>query len=216
MCATTVVLSALFQRELIRRKAAQQTMAVLNAELRQLATMDALTGLGNRRQFDEILARECRRAARVGKPLSLLMLDADHFKSFNDRYGHQQGDQALKLIADAMQTALRASSDTAYRIGGEEFAVVLPDTEQASAETVADRLRQAVLGQWMPHAGNPHGLVTISCGVAVLSTGSSDGAAALIAAADKALYEAKRQGRNRVQTAVSTPNQPPYIVLSRI
>lgn len=203
LCASTVVLTALFQRELIRRRAAQQAMAALNAELRQLATTDALTGLGNRRQFDEILAREWRRAARVSKPLSLLMLDADHFKSFNDRYGHQQGDEALRLIARAMQAALPRPSDTAYRIGGEEFAVVLPDTEQAGAETVANRLRQAVIEQLMPHAGNPHGVVTISCGVAVASTGSSDNLTSLIAAADRALYEAKREGRNRVRTAES-------------
>ncbi|KQT45629.1 hypothetical protein ASG52_15925 [Methylobacterium sp. Leaf456] len=210
LCATTVVLTALFQRELLRRKAAQQNMAALNAELQQLATTDALTGLSNRRRFDEVLARECRRAARVGKPLSLLMLDADHFKSFNDRYGHQQGDEALRLIARAMQTALHVQSDTAYRIGGEEFAVVLPDTEQAGAETVANRLRQAVLEQRMLHAGNPHGLVTISCGVAAQSIGTSDNAAALIAAADKALYEAKSKGRNRVQTAVSTSRHFPH------
>lgn len=207
LCATTVVLTALFQRELIRRKAAQQATAALNAELQQLATTDALTGLGNRRRFDETLARECQRAMCVRQPLSLLILDADHFKGFNDRYGHQQGDEALRMIAQAMRAALRAPSDTAFRIGGEEFAVILPDTELAGAETVAGRLRQAVLTQGMPHAGNPHGRVTISCGVAVTSAGLSNDPVTLIAAADQALYEAKRHGRNQVRTAVSAEHR---------
>lgn len=202
LCATTVVLSTLFRRELTRRKAAQRATAALNAELQQLATTDALTGLGNRRRFDEALARECRRFARTGKPLSLLILDADHFKGFNDRYGHQQGDEALKLIARAVQDTIHSPTDTAYRIGGEEFAIILPDTGEAGAETVANRVRQAVLAQAMPHASNPHGLVTVSCGAAAAAESSEP--ATLIAAADQALYDAKRRGRNQVQAASQT------------
>ncbi|CAO4140507.1 sensor domain-containing diguanylate cyclase [Methylorubrum aminovorans] len=200
LCATTIVLTTLFRRELTRRKAAQRATAALNAELQQLASTDALTGLGNRRRFDEVLARECRRATRTGKPLSLLILDADHFKGFNDRYGHQQGDEVLRLIAQAMRGSIYASSDTAYRIGGEEFAVILPDTEEHGAETAANRIRQTVLAQSVPHASNPHGLVTVSCGVAATPTVRDCSPVTLIAAADAALYEAKRRGRNQVRT----------------
>lgn len=202
LCATTVVLTTMFRRELTRRKAAQRATAALNIELQRLATTDALTGLANRRRFDEILARECRRRARTSQPLSLLILDADHFKGFNDRYGHQQGDEALRLIARTIQDTIHSPADTAYRIGGEEFAVILPDTGGAGAETVANRIRQAVLGHAMPHASNPHGSVTVSCGTAV-AAGINE-PAALIAAADAALYEAKRRGRNQVQTSSLT------------
>lgn len=203
LCATTIVLTTLFRRELTRRKAAQRATAALNAELQQLASTDALTDLGNRRRFDEVLERECRRATRTGKPLSLLILDADHFKGFNDRYGHQQGDEALRLIARATQGSVHAYSDSAYRIGGEEFAVILPDTEEPRAEAVANRIRQAVLVQAVPHASNPHGLVTVSCGVAATSTIQNCSPVTLIAAADAALYEAKRRGRNQVRTTVA-------------
>ncbi|UYW24858.1 sensor domain-containing diguanylate cyclase [Methylorubrum extorquens] len=203
LCTTTVVLTTLFRRELTRRKAAQRATAALNAELQQLASTDALTGLGNRRRFDEVLERECLRATRTGKALSLLILDADHFKGFNDRYGHQQGDEALRLIARSAQGSIHAYSDTAYRIGGEEFAVILPDTEEPSAEAVANRIRQAVLVQAVPHASNPHGLVTVSCGVAVTSTIRNCSPVTLIAAADAALYEAKRRGRNQVRTTAA-------------
>ena len=203
LCATTVVLTTLFRRELTRRRAAQRATAALNAELQKLASTDALTGLDNRRRFDEVLARECQRATRTGKPLSLLILDADHFKGFNDRYGHQQGDAALQLIAQAMHGTIHASSDTAYRIGGEEFSVILPDTDEPGAEAVANRIRQVVLAQAMPHAGNPHGLVTVSCGVASIPAVRDSDPVALIAAADAALYEAKRRGRNQVRTSTS-------------
>ncbi|OHV15820.1 hypothetical protein BK022_16290 [Methylorubrum extorquens] len=203
LCTTTIVLTTLFRRELTRRKAAQRATAALNAELQQLASTDALTGLGNRRRFDEVLERECLRATRTGKALSLLILDADHFKGFNDRYGHQQGDEALRLIARSAQGSIHAYSDTAYRIGGEEFAVILPDTEEPSAEAVANRIRQAVLVQAVPHASNPHGLVTVSCGVAVTSTIRNCSPVTLIAAADAALYDAKRRGRNQVRTTAA-------------
>ncbi|WP_080579837.1 sensor domain-containing diguanylate cyclase [Methylorubrum extorquens] len=211
LCATTVVLTTLFRRELTRRKAAQRATAALNAELQQLASTDALTGLSNRRRFDEVLERECRRAMRTGKPLSLLILDADYFKGFNDRYGHQQGDAALRLIAQAMQGSIHAYSDTAYRIGGEEFAVVLPDTGEPGAVTAANRIRQAVLAQAMPHASNPHGLVTVSCGVAAIPAGQNSDLIALVAAADAALYEAKRRGRNQVR--ISTSAERHFLVI---
>ncbi|WP_336492331.1 sensor domain-containing diguanylate cyclase [Methylobacterium nigriterrae] len=202
LCATTVVLTWLFGRELSHRLRAEQVTAALNTELETLATTDALTGLSNRRRFDEALAREWRRSVRTRQPLSLILLDADHFKGFNDRYGHQSGDEALKLIARSIEAATDPSHDIACRIGGEEFAVILPDTEAVSAEVVADRIREAVAGWKVPHAANPQGIITVSGGLAQTPLIPAVDPAALIAAADAALYEAKQLGRNRIEVAV--------------
>lgn len=201
LCGLAVVLMWSLTRELAQRKAAEQATAALNIELAQMAVTDALTGLYNRRRFDEVLAREWQRAVRTQQPLSLMMLDADHFKSFNDRYGHQQGDEALKMIARSIESALGRPCDTAFRVGGEEFAVILPDTTEAGAEIVATRVRGAVEERRMPHGGNPHGVVTVSCGVAAIAMRASRDAAALIAEADAALYAAKEAGRNRIHVA---------------
>ena len=206
LCAVTMLLTWLFSRELRQRRRAEQATAIINAELQALATTDALTGLANRRRFDEVLAREWRRCVRTQQPLSLIILDADFFKSFNDRYGHQKGDEALKLIARSIEAGVGRTCDTACRIGGEEFAIVLPDTDAAGAEIVADRIRNAVAGWKVPHAESPHGVVTISCGLAQIPKMVALDPAALIAAADKALYEAKRLGRNRIGVAGRTPS----------
>ncbi|MGU3540395.1 sensor domain-containing diguanylate cyclase [Methylobacterium sp. A54F] len=199
LCGLILILTWWLLRELAQRKAAEQATATLNAELQQLATTDALTGLRNRRRFDEVLSREWQRAIRTCQPLSVLLLDADHFKRFNDRYGHQQGDEALRLIAGSITAALCRPCDTAYRIGGEEFAVLLPDTSEIGAKVVAARIREGVEGCRLPHADNPHSVVTISAGIASSSAVSAQEAAALIAAADTALYAAKEAGRNRIQ-----------------
>jgi diguanylate cyclase (GGDEF)-like protein len=196
LCALILVLTALFRRELHHRRSAERAMAVLNIELEALATSDALTGLSNRRRFDEVLARDVRRAMRQQRPLTLLLLDADHFKGFNDQYGHQMGDEALKLIARTIGTALTGPNDTCFRIGGEEFAVVLPETDEAGARIVAERIRHAVASRGLRHTANPHGIVTVSSGLAQL--GPDMDAATFVAAADAALYESKRLGRNRV------------------
>ena len=197
LCGATVWLTALFRRELAQRCRAEQATAALNAELERLATTDALTGLSNRRRFDEVLDREWGRAARTDQPLSLILLDADWFKGFNDRYGHQAGDEALRLIAQAMRAILGRGGDTGYRIGGEEFAVILAGTDAAGARTVAERIREAVSGRRVPHAASVHGILTISCGIAGRPDAGIRDAAALVGAADEALYEAKRVGRDR-------------------
>lgn len=201
LCAVTMLLTWLFGRELMQRRNAEEATAALNLELKRLATTDALTGLFNRRRFDEALAREWRRSVRSRQPLSLLILDADCFKGFNDRYGHQKGDEALKLIARSIEAATDPSHDIACRIGGEEFAVILPDTDATAAEIVANRIREAVSGWKEPHAANPHGVLTVSGGLAQIPLTAAVDPHALVAAADKALYEAKRLGRNRVGVA---------------
>ncbi|WP_210250339.1 GGDEF domain-containing protein [Methylobacterium planeticum] len=201
LCGVTVLLTWLFGRELTQRRRAEEATAELNVELAQLATTDALTGLANRRRFDEVLGQEWRRSVRSQQPLSLLILDADCFKGFNDRYGHQQGDEALKLIARSIEAATDDSHDIACRIGGEEFAVVLPDTDIKGALVVADRIRDAVAGWKVPHEASPHGVLTVSCGLAQIPMTPAVDPAALVTAADKALYEAKRLGRDRVSVA---------------
>ena len=201
LCAVIALLTWLFGRELTQRRRSEAQMAILNLELKRLATTDALTGLSNRRRFDEVLAREWRRAVRTHRPLSLLLLDADHFKGFNDRYGHQRGDEALKLIAHSIEAAIESTHDIACRIGGEEFAVVLPDTDAAGALVVANRIREAVSGWKVPHAANSHGVLTVSLGLAEIPQTHAAEPANLIAAADRGLYEAKAHGRNQVRVA---------------
>jgi diguanylate cyclase (GGDEF)-like protein len=130
----------------------------------------------------------------------LLVIDVDHFKSFNDRYGHPAGDDCLRLIADVAERTLRRPPDFAARIGGEEFVAVLPGTDEAGAREVAERVRLAVLTSRMPHEGNPIGRVTISIGAASMAPRPGDAAQKLIDLADRALYGAKQSGRNQVRT----------------
>jgi diguanylate cyclase (GGDEF)-like protein len=199
LCAATMSLTWLFRRELNRRQSAEIATSALNVELELLATTDGLTGLSNRRRFDEVLAREWSRAVRTSQPLSLILLDADSFKGFNDRYGHQRGDEALKLIARAIEAVIGRSGDTGYRVGGEEFAVILPDTDKEGARIVASRIREAVAGWKLPHAGSNHAVLTVSCGLAQIPEAVAIEPAGLFRAADAALYEAKRSGRNCVR-----------------
>jgi len=199
LCASTIVLTWLFRRELHQRRAAEQAALDLNVQLEKLATTDALTGLANRRRFDDALEREWRRAVRNQLPLSLIVLDADYFKGFNDRYGHQRGDEALRLIARSIEASIVNASDTACRIGGEEFAVILPETDAAGAEIVAHRIREAVAGWKIPHASSPLGVLTVSLGLAQIPDVRAADPAAFVEAADQALYAAKANGRNQVQ-----------------
>jgi diguanylate cyclase (GGDEF)-like protein len=168
----------------------------LQREYKRNAMIDALTGLYNRRWLDEALPRFATRYARSGQPLSLLMLDVDHFKRFNDAYGHPAGDQVLVAVAHALKQHLRPS-DLAARYGGEEFAVILPDTGPAGARLAAERVRNAVAEVALEtDTGDALPRVTISIGGALLA--DAQGAANLLAAADSALYESKRTGRDRV------------------
>ena len=175
----------------------EQTMV-----LRSQTFSDGLTGVANRRHFDVAIDKEMRRAKRSGSPLSLLMIDIDHFKDYNDQYGHQQGDTCLQAVARAVAGCLRRDADLVARYGGEELVVVLPDTGMAGATALAQRMVQAVQALALPHADSPVGpCVTISAGVCsqVPHAGAdgASGSAALIAHADAALYQAKHQGRNR-------------------
>lgn len=172
-----------------------------NRELTRLSSVDGLTGIPNRRCFDETLAREWRRAQRNRQPLSLLVADVDHFKEFNDTYGHQAGDDCLKSVAKALAGCLNRATDLVARYGGEEFAVVLPDTDEEGAHAVAELMRETVVRLAIEHSGSSvadH--VTLSLGVACCVPGDEPeaSAASLLSDADKVLYEAKRGGRNRV------------------
>lgn len=208
LCGVTMVLTSLFRRELRHRELAEQSTAAVNAELEKLATTDALTGLFNRRRFDDALAREVRRALRTNRPLSLLLLDADCFKGFNDRYGHQKGDEALRMIAQAIAAGCHPTDDIACRIGGEEFAVIFPDTDMAGAQLVADRIRLAVASLQVDHAANAHSVLTLSGGVAQALFLDTATAQDIVAAADAALYRAKQCGRNRIMIASQSAVPP--------
>ncbi|HEX4871648.1 MAG TPA: sensor domain-containing diguanylate cyclase [Nevskiaceae bacterium] len=169
-----------------------------NLALRLLSLRDHLTGLYNRRYFDEVLKREWSRAYRRLLPLSVLILDVDHFKRYNDQYGHVAGDQCLIELSRALAPQTRRASDLVARYGGEELVLVLPETDLDGAVAVANQIRRAVERLAIPHAGSPSGIVTVSVGGAV-ATSKEDlllGDNALLARADEALYEAKRSGRN--------------------
>ena len=205
LCAAVLALLALFRREMKRRAAAELALAAAADELQHLARTDALTGLPNRRAFDAELAREWRRAIRAGEPVSLLMLDVDRFKAFNDRHGHQRGDDVLRTIAAGLQRTTRRPGDLPARYGGEEFAVVLPGTDAAGALVMGELVRSAVAALDIRHDDSPEGRVTVSVGVGTLSPLVGWDSALLLRVADAALYAAKRQGRNRVAGGEDPP-----------
>jgi diguanylate cyclase (GGDEF)-like protein len=180
----------------------QQALQHANGELYALSRHDFLTGLANRRHFDEIKGAEYRRALRTGAGLSLLMCDMDEFKRYNDAYGHGQGDICLKQFAGCLQQLFGRAGELAVRLGGEEFAVVLPNTSRDDALLLAERLRKAVWDLHLPHgASSIADRVTVSIGVATLIPGLHRDFDAILDAADAALYQAKGGGRNRVALA---------------
>ena len=167
--------------------------------LRRMALIDGLTGVANRRQFDTLLSAEWRRCGRSGQSLSLIMIDVDHFKRYNDSYGHQQGDVCLRAVAAAIQAALRRPHDLAARYGGEEFACLLPDTALEGALLKAAEIEAAVRALALEHAdAEVGGIVTVSVGVAGVAAPRHLIESALVEAADAQLYRAKREGRARV------------------
>lgn len=168
----------------------------LNTKLTQLSITDALTGLVNRRYFDEVLAKECSRAARTQQPLVLMMIDVDLFKNYNDHYGHQAGDECLLRVAEVFKTHAHRISDLAARYGGEEFAFVAPNTDRVSALVLAAGLCKALENQRITHELSPFGMVTVSIGIGVFVVDDTPGS--LLKKADDALYKAKKQGRNTV------------------
>jgi diguanylate cyclase (GGDEF)-like protein len=177
----------------------KERLEAANRELESLASADGLTGVANRRAFDSGLEREWRRAERARSPLSLLLIDVDFFKPYNDRYGHAAGDDCLRGVAATLAVGARRAGDLVARYGGEEFGVVLTDCSDESARQLAERLRERIAGLALPHDASevaPH--VTISVGGATAMPRSGATAGDLVRAADEALYEAKRTGRNRV------------------
>jgi diguanylate cyclase (GGDEF)-like protein len=172
-----------------------------NLRLSDLTHTDALTGIGNRRLFDKALQEEWSRARRSGQYLSLLMIDVDLFKKYNDHYGHQAGDECLRAVAGAIGAQARRPSDRACRYGGEEFTLILSDTTGTSGRVLAEAVRAAVASLNLVHAVSPHGVVTVSIGLASVEPGEDSSPQHLLEAADKALYRAKFNGRNRVEEA---------------
>lgn len=168
--------------------------------LQQQATMDGLTGLANRRSFDEKLHIEWSRSQRYGEPIALILADVDYFKRYNDYYGHQGGDECLKSVAGILRREVFRPTDMAARYGGEEFAIILPGTDLQGALTVAERLRADMERSALPHAASEVGpWVTLSIGVAAMVPDREALSATLVAKADKALYKAKGSGRNLVR-----------------
>jgi diguanylate cyclase (GGDEF)-like protein len=171
-----------------------------NRDLTRLSAVDGLTGIANRRQFDEFLAREWGRGTRHETEMSLLMCDVDFFKQFNDLYGHQAGDECLRAVAQALASRVKRPTDLVTRYGGEEFAVIVPDTDLDGARQLAEAMRADVERLAIAHGGNGCGVVTLSIGAACHVPGrDGPGSAALVKAADTALYQAKAAGRNRIE-----------------
>ncbi|MFC3220020.1 diguanylate cyclase domain-containing protein [Tianweitania populi] len=201
-------------RDISTRKSAELKLAAAHAELAKRANTDGLTGLANRRRFDEAFEAEHAKAVDQSKSLSLLLIDVDRFKLFNDTYGHQAGDECLRRVAKAIEACIRPS-DLCARYGGEEIVVLLPGSDDAAAYRVGERIRMAVESLDIPHMENASAgkRVTISIGCATQEPGSDEPALALIAQADRRLYEAKRTGRNRVLSAFSMPtaSEPPKL-----
>lgn len=194
-CGAILGLVFYLQRELAKRIKAEAAFA-------ELAETDKLTGLPNRRKFDEVLEREWQRSARSGQPISLLMIDVDHFKAYNDEYGHLGGDTVLSSFGQTLRNSIR-TTDFAARFGGEEFAVILPESDDFAAACVAERIRANIEAAMQPHRGSPTGFVSVSVGTASILNRDNQTASGMLRAADAALYQAKAGGRNQVACATS-------------
>ena len=196
------------KHETDERKARERELERLTAELREankqlesLSFLDGLTGIANRRRFDEVLEQEWRRAVRRGNALSLVLCDIDAFKPYNDGYGHQMGDECLRTVAQTLAGYPHRAGDLVARYGGEEFAVGLPNTDIRGANVVAEKLRADVEALRLPHDCSPYGSnVTLSAGVTSLTPRQKDDLETFVNQADRALYEAKHAGRNCVRS----------------
>lgn len=180
----------------IERAQLRERLELANRELGRLAGIDQLTQLANRRQFDQVLAREWRRGGRNGVPLSMVLCDLDYFKRYNDALGHLAGDECLRRVGPALGGLLRRPGDLVARFGGEEFAIILPETDADGARQICEQAVAAVHALDLPHPDSPLGRVTISIGAAATIPNPRLAPTRLFAAADEALYEAKRAGRN--------------------
>jgi diguanylate cyclase (GGDEF)-like protein len=176
-----------------------------NERLESLAKVDELTGVANRRCFNAALDSEWRRARRLGSPISVILVDVDDFKLFNDHYGHQHGDHCLREVASALSRAVGRGTDLVARFGGEEFIVLLPETPVAGCRVVAERARAAVQSLAIPHvrARSGTGVVTLSAGMATVVPADDVAPEEMVKLADDALYRAKQAGRNRVEAALA-------------
>ncbi len=186
-----------------QRRVLEQELIRANRRLTALSEMDSLTELPNRRKFDKVLEREFRRTRRNQPSMALMMIDVDHFKNFNDLYGHQAGDECLRNVAEALRKTVQRSGDIVTRYGGEEFAAVLTDTDEAGALEVAARMLAGVRALACAHAGSPENVVTVSIGLTIFAldaSGQPPTPQHLLRAADRALYAAKEAGRDRIAT----------------
>ncbi|HTH96800.1 MAG TPA: sensor domain-containing diguanylate cyclase [Stellaceae bacterium] len=192
LCGVILLLEIWVEREMRRRREVER-------ELEELAQTDGLTGLLNRRGFELAMRREWLHAVRTKEPLSILVLDADNFKRYNDRYGHHAGDGALLLVANAIRKNLRRPRDAGGRFGGEEFVVLLPNTDELAALAIAEKIRQFILDCRLEHVDGPAGYLTVSIGTASVQPEAGLDTDTLFNAADEALYVAKEEGRNLVR-----------------
>jgi diguanylate cyclase (GGDEF)-like protein/PAS domain S-box-containing protein len=188
-------------RDISDRKKNEDELARAFQMVENLASIDGLTGIANRRRFDETLDREWRRAVRDGSEISLVLIDVDHFKLYNDLYGHLSGDDCLRQIAESLSKVVTRAADLAARYGGEEFAVILPNTGRAGALELCREILAAVRRRNILHDGNPHAVVTVSAGCITCLADEESSYVASMLAADAALYRAKALGRNRVEVA---------------
>ncbi|MES2759688.1 MAG: diguanylate cyclase, partial [Pseudomonadota bacterium] len=200
------MIGQLIERDRLQRqlRAATTALETTNASLQQLAMSDGLTGLANRRHFDDRFHAEFKRALRDQAPLALVILDVDYFKKYNDCHGHVAGDACLQKVAAAVLAGQRRPGDVAARFGGEEFTILLPDTDLAGALLVAEKVRAAIAALALAHDASPFGFVSASAGVHSCIPSRGQNPRTLIEAADRGLYQAKAEGRNRVCPAPPT------------
>jgi diguanylate cyclase (GGDEF)-like protein len=184
---------------------ATKQLAELNTMLARLSLIDSMTGVPNRRSFDRILAKEWGKAIQVSSPITVLMIDVDYFKDYNDYYGHQKGDECLRIISKILKENLQRPNDGIFRYGGEEFVIVLPNTSARDAELVGEALRAAIFSAGLPHErSKTSSCVTVSIGAGTMVPGSQSDSSELVELADQALYVAKNSGRNKV-VSVAVP-----------
>lgn len=189
-----------FMFDISERKKTEEKLLRLQKELEELSFQDGLTGIANRRMFDSIINIEWDNARRNHQPLSLIMLDIDYFKQYNDHYGHIEGDDCLKRVAEILDSAATRARDFVARFGGEEFVLILPETDTKSAEKVADRCRRRILKQQIPHERSlVDQVLTVSLGVSTIIPSHTDEPREFIEKVDRLLYRAKQNGRNRAE-----------------
>ena len=187
-----------FMFDISERKKTEEKLLVMQKQLEDYSFRDGLTGVSNRRKFDAVLDEEWTLARRNTQPLSLILIDIDFFKQYNDEYGHVQGDECLTRVGQALGTVINRPRDLLARYGGEEFVLVLPATDEAAAHRISERVRQALFKAQIPHAASSVGqLLTVSQGVGTIIPSSTDTLMQFIDAVDRRLYRAKQSGRDR-------------------